>query len=685
MPLYGEARREYQAAKQKETSRQDRDIGKPPDVVDPERRERCRHNLREYLVTYHPSAFPLKFSQDHLDLIDETQRVVLEGGSVVAAFPRGSGKTTIFQRAEIWAALYGHRRFPMLLCADDLKFRQLLKGIKVVLENNELLLEDFPEVIQPIRELERIAIRANGQLCQGEPTYMRWGVEQIVLATTKYSKQAGNAGVAIAGGGLTGAAVRGGVITTPTGEQLRPDCVLIDDPQTRKSAKSQTQCQEREDIINGDILGMAGPGKKMAAMCACTVIYRDDLADRLLDRERSPGWTPIKVSMIKSWPSNTKLWDKYDAVRRQELLEEVEKGAANKYYEEHRAELDAGGQVYWEERVLPGCVSALQSAMNEYYADPRSFMAEKQNSPEASAEGDLAELSPKAVAKRITQHAKGRVPLDTTKITAHIDVQSKLLYWAVCAWTDKFGGHVIDYGTTPKVSRRHFNLATLKRGITQHYKLDQDAALKAAIKEATEYLSSQRWIRDDGAEMSLDMGLIDSRYKTEVVEAGLQLSEARNWTPAYGVGIQAKDAPIATWAKKRGGRRGFHWVIFKPPTRIYTSVFADVNYWKSQAHLALSVPLTHPEALTLFKGAPSTHSMFADQLCAERAVRVEARGRIADEWSLPSNKPDNHFWDNIVGCMVAASIQGIRKETQNVNVQQRRAKRPAKRVRRLNI
>ncbi len=33
-------------------------------------------------------------------------------------------------------------------------------------------------------------------------------------------------------------------------------------------------------------------------------------------------------------------------------------------------------------------------------------------------------------------------------------------------------------------------------------------------------------------------------------------------------------------------------------------------------------------------------------------------GRVVDEWKSRPNQPDNHWLDGIVGCAVAASIQG---------------------------
>jgi Phage terminase large subunit (GpA) len=676
MPKYGDAKRADQAAHSREKQEHVREIGPPPPVVNQERRDACRHDLLQYLLTYHAEAFPLSFGPDHLELIKQTQRVILDGGQVVAAFPRGSGKTTIFQRAEIWAALYGHRKFPLLISADDIKFRQLLKGIKTVLENSELLLEDFPEVIHPIRSLERIALRANFQMCRKVPTYMRWGVEQVVFATTEESIARGNAGVVIGGGGLTGAAVRGGVVTLPSGQQVRPDCVLVDDPQTRKSAKSEAQNQEREDIINGDIMGMAGPGKTMSAMVACTVIYQGDLADRLLDRERSPHWTTLKIPMIKSWPKAMTQWEQYDAIRRQELMEEVERGSCTRFYEQNREGMDAGAVVYWEDRVLPGRLSALQSAMDDYFQDPRAFMAEKQNAPESAVSGDLAELNPLDLVRRISTTKRGEVPAEATTITAHVDVQAKILFWSVVAWSQAFGGVVIDYGTTPRQNRRHFTLRDVK-DLTKHYQgMDEPGALRLAISETIQALAAKTYVRLDGAEMKIDRGLVDARWNTEAVEAGLQLAQCGQWMPSYGVGIRAKDAPISQWTKKRGVKRGNNLVIQKPDRRLFMSVFYDTNHWKSEVHQALHVPPAHTQSITLYKETQSHHQMYVDHLTAERAVRVEARGRIKDEWDLPGGK-DNHYWDTLVGAAVAASICGIKKEIES---EQRTAQQPQRRV-----
>ncbi|MFV0442871.1 MAG: terminase gpA endonuclease subunit [Planctomycetaceae bacterium] len=54
-----------------------------------------------------------------------------------------------------------------------------------------------------------------------------------------------------------------------------------------------------------------------------------------------------------------------------------------------------------------------------------------------------------------------------------------------------------------------------------------------------------------------------------------------------------------------------------------------------------------------------THRLFAEHLTAEYRVRTEGRGRTVDEWKLRPERADNHWLDCLVGCAVAASIQGV--------------------------
>lgn len=53
------------------------------------------------------------------------------------------------------------------------------------------------------------------------------------------------------------------------------------------------------------------------------------------------------------------------------------------------------------------------------------------------------------------------------------------------------------------------------------------------------------------------------------------------------------------------------------------------------------------------------HSMFASHLSAEKPQRVVGANRTLYEWKHKNVDGDNHLFDCIVGCGVAASEQGV--------------------------
>ena len=83
------------------------------------------------------------------------------------------------------------------------------------------------------------------------------------------------------------------------------------DPQTDESARSLSQCANREAILAGAVLGLAGPGKKISGIMPCTVIRPDDMADNILDRDKHPEWNGERTKMVYAFPADEKLWDEY--------------------------------------------------------------------------------------------------------------------------------------------------------------------------------------------------------------------------------------------------------------------------------------------------------------------------------------------------------------------------------------
>jgi len=653
-----EAQRERAAARIRAISRAGREIGPLPPVADPERRDRCGASFQAFCETYFPRVFYLPWSVDHLRMIARIEQVVRQGGQYAVAMPRGSGKTSLCRAACLWAALYGYRRFIVLIGPTVEYAASLLNDLRTELETNNLLAADFPEICMPIRALEGITHRCRGQLYQGQRTYVDLRKGHIALP---WIPGAPGAGAVIVVAGITGQ-IRGLTHQRPDGETVRPDIVLIDDPQTDESARSPSQCAAREAIISGAVLGLAGPGRTIAALMPCTVICPGDLADTLLDRQRHPEWQGERFKLLYSLPKNMELWRTYAELRRVSLQERGDISLATEFYREHQAEMDEGAVVAWPERYLPDEISAVQHAMNLLLRDESAFWAEYQNEPLVPQQDGAAALDPDVLAQRLSRIPRGVAPTGTTELTAFIDVHQDLLYWIVVAWTEDGSSYVIDYGTWPKQARRQFTMATATRRLLTHYpSLSLEAALYAGLTDLCSEILGREWRTEADDVLRVGRCLIDANWgqATDLIYRFCRESVyAPVLLPSHGRFVGASSRPFSEYQRRRGDRIGTNWRITTTATRRARAVQYDTNYWKSWVASRLRAPLGQPGCMVLFGDDPTAHTTLVEHLTAEYPVLTEARGRRVEEWRLIPGR-ENHWWDALVGAAVAASIQGV--------------------------
>lgn len=639
-------------------SRLGRDIGDIPPVGDPERRMAATASFQRACELYFPHRFTLAWSQDHLKVISKVERAMLLGETLAVAMPRGSGKTTICEAAVICAVVIHGHPFAFLIGNAEDHALGLLEDVKAELAGNDRLLEDFPEVIYPIRCLENQPRRCQGQIHHGQPTYIAWGTDEIVLPTIPGSR-ASNAVIRVAG--ITGN-IRGAVHTRPDGSSVRPTFVLIDDPQTDQSARSPAQCAQRERIVSGTVLGLAGPGKKISALMPCTVIARGDLADNMLDRDKHPEWQGERTSLCYAFPTNEKLWEEYARIRKESLIADGDGREATEFYHQHQAEMDAGAVVAWPQRHNPDELSAIQHIMNLRLRDEHAFFAEYQNAPiqTDAADVDFRLAAAGDIASRINGLHRGVVPGGARWLTAFVDVQANVLYWLVAAWRDAFGGAVVDYGTWPDQGRPYFTARDLRKtlGDATGASTVQGAVL-TGLSQLVANLAGREFRREDGAAMRINLCMVDSGYESTLVYEFCRRSTHSNLLlPSKGVGLTASKKPIEEYTRKRGERQGHHWFITVAGNRINRYVLIDTNWWKTWVHQALQIVPGDPGALTLFGRGNDSHRLLADHLTSETCVRTEGRGRVVYEWAQKPAKPDNHWFDCLVGAAVAASTLG---------------------------
>jgi len=668
-----------------EQSRAGRDIGAMPKCKHPKRRAAAVKSLEKFCNTYFSETYALPFSDDHRKVLAKAETAIIKGGLFSMAMPRGSGKTTICETAAIWALFTARRRFVFLIGSDEDSATRLLTSIKTELEANATLSEDFPEICGPIHKLERISHRCRGQTIDGSPTYIVWNAKELALPTVAGSKASGGV-VKVAG--ITGH-IRGTKAKTSKGASIRPDLVIIDDPQTDESARSPAQCATRAEILNGAVLGLAGPGSKMSGLMPCTVIRKNDLADQLLDRTRSPHWHGERTKLVYKWPTAAGLWEKYAQIRIDDLQAGGTGSKATEYYADHRAAMDAGSKVAWKQRHNPDQISALQFAYDLLLTDEHSFASEYQNAP-IDRGAETVKLTPQEIATNTTGYKRGEIPTDAEYITAFIDVHAKLLYYVLAAWRPDFTGYVIDYGTWPDQSRRYFSQAEARTTIKT--KGPKGASRGGQIYNALETLTGRlykTYRREDGAPFDLAWCLIDANWgeSTDLVYQFIAENRRPGLTPSHGKYFGATTAPMSAWNKKAGIKAGHHWrYVMSREKRQVRHVLHDSNYWKSYIHDALGTAAGQPGRLSLFKDTPPNHACFADHLCAENKVEVESKGRRVDEWKSKPHRPDNHWLDCIVGAAVGASMAGAaglghnlrRKKAAPDGTQKKRSRRVSK-------
>lgn len=676
-----EARKARERDRQAEQSRAGNDIAPIPSCRDPKKVARYAKDFKGFCEGPLKGWFTLEWSDDHLRAIAKIEKAVLKGDVFALAMPRGSGKTTLIMAALLWAILHGYRRYIVLIASDKEAAVDLLEGLKVELETNDELFELYPEACYPIRCLEGKPNKCKGQTLSGDRTYIVWKGPKIVFATVPNAKCSG---AVIETFGILGR-IRGSQYTLPTGEKIRPDLFMLDDPQTDASAVSETQVRRRLNVVNGTVMGLAGPGQQMSGFACVTVIQEGDLADQLLDRDKYPDWSGERFRLIYKWPTDERavdLWDKYGTIRAEGLKSDLGIGEATEFYRKHQKDMDRGAQVAWAARYAEdlGEISALQHAYNLRFRTPETFDAEYQNDPKPP-ESDVETLSVQEIERKLSGYKRAVLPPAADLVTAFVDVQARALYYLILATeSSTFSSYVLQYGTWPEQTAKHYTLRNISKTLAQKYpRRGLEGRLRAGLFDLVDYLTELRFATPDGLTARCEIIGIDSAWgpSTKVVQAvALEHPRASYLLPTFGRGIKPGENPMSEWKPKPGERKGSNWIL-RPTQGGGRHLIVDTNASKSFANSRLNVALGDPGCLSLYTPKLKTeHRMISEHLRAEKVETVSINGgRSGEVWKLPPAKPDNHFWDCLVNALVMASIRGASvPDTAIVNTAKRRSK-----------
>jgi predicted phage terminase large subunit-like protein len=276
------------------------------------RRKSCEGDFFRFCSTYLPHYFSAEPAPYHRIMMDVASDMRLGEGQIEAlrpllkerwrplmrasgrlsgivdVEPRGFSKSTRFSLAyPLWAALYGKRRFLVLFASSQALAEERLGAIKVEIEENERLAEDFGETRGGVWKSDRIALS--------------------------------NGAAMAARGALS--SVRG-VRNGPD----RPDVAICDDVMTDAAASSPSQREKLYRWFKRVVLPL---GKDMFPIVINTVFHEDDLACRLLgeiEDGRLKGWAGFRFAALA--PDGASLWPSYWSAGRLERKREEMGGAA---------------------------------------------------------------------------------------------------------------------------------------------------------------------------------------------------------------------------------------------------------------------------------------------------------------------------------------------------------------------
>jgi hypothetical protein len=625
------------------------EIGDLPFVAEPRRRgEASRSNIL-FADTYFSPTFYIPWAPYQRSMMQRFEAVVLNGGRECHAVRRGGLKSTCARVSTLWAAVNGHRRFPVLVGATDGKASEHRENLFSLMASSELLLEDYPELIPLILKWKqpKRQFRMGGRLLTVHPKDSHG---RIIFADIYDSV---SCQTHIAPYSINSTGVSGLSFVDRFGVTIRPDLLVFDDVQTPQSAKSPLMTEEREDYVTKTFCGLAGLGEKIAAIMVATVREHDDLTERFLSRARHPDWDGEKYPSIIRMPDQMDLWEAYAIKLGQGATPEDGKRMAQEFYVKNREAMDEGGVVAWEEDKLPGEVSALQSLMTVRALDPAFFRCEIQQEGEVPVNTSGIRLETQALLTRNSGTPQGVIPDGSTYTVGFIDSSDQILWAMVCAFNNDFSGQIVQYRTWPDQRRPVFYKTDLVRKISDEL---PGASWEEAFVHAHNMLEKELF--ESFPEMNLLLKDWSDGGQMPLIRSQIAASsEKSRIRPSKGFAPKPGRKPIHLWGDNLRDRAGTGWIERR--TEHPNHVQFDANIIKTMAARRLLTAQGAPSAVMLPGVQERENRLLVEHFTSERPIEVSYDGSSGIRWTLVPFR-DNDYWDCFCGCITAASVLGCK-------------------------
>ena len=263
-------------------------------------------------------------------------------GRLAIAAPRGHAKSTIVSLVYVlWCVLYSKEKLVLIASNTITQAMALLKGIKHQLENNALIIDDFPEIC-----------------CARKPKPWRDSRIQLPNGTM----------IRVYGVGQNPRGIKN--------DKDRPGLIIADDIENEEQAQSEEQRDKLRSWFRKTLLNTGHPHTNVIVIG--TILHQDSLLAALVNRDRSPGWNGRKYKAVEKFSDNPQLWEKWSSIfcSREEYEGNTGPEAAKLYFETNREKMLEGTEVLW-----PEWESYYELMVMRESEGTHSFQSEKQNEP----------------------------------------------------------------------------------------------------------------------------------------------------------------------------------------------------------------------------------------------------------------------------------------------------------------
>ena len=305
-------------------------------------KQRCATDLELFCKYYFADIFSSEFCEFHHDVFKTLEDTVLNRSTekqyICRAAPRGHGKSQVISMGlPLWAICYGYRKNIVIVSDTGEQAEQFILDIKNNLEDNELLLRDFGNLVK------RKKI---------------WRQREIVTDTDIHLV-----------GKSAGQSLRGIKYNS-----IRPDLVIIDDLENDENVETDGQRIKLYNWFMKVLLKCGGTNPIFVYIG--TILNYDALLYKVLNSVQFSIWNRKAYRAVYKF-SDSPLWDQWENIMSDLTLGNEAKDVAYGFYKDHQEEMLSGIETLWPEKEE----NYYYNLMCERFADAESFNSELQNDP----------------------------------------------------------------------------------------------------------------------------------------------------------------------------------------------------------------------------------------------------------------------------------------------------------------